>query len=135
METTASADEAVAPRSLLMVSARGPVDLHMTDPLGRELGSIGQRPGNEIPLGVSAQDSVGIRYLIIGLPLSGEYTFQVRGRSSGAYTVLGQSYSPAGSAEVLNLAGQATPGRRRRTYTATIVGENQPFIYLPRLMR
>jgi hypothetical protein len=106
---------------ILAITALSPVELTITDPLGRRLG-YDPATGNdvsEIPDAMYYRDTLTThKYLIITNPEVGDYTLTVTGTGSGDYTLVGTFVQGSQVTSPLFASGTTHPGE---SFTKTIV--------------
>lgn len=124
------------PRTMLIISSVGPVEMTLTDPKGRQLGYVAGNPEpiSEVPNGTYAPDDSGVNYLIVAFPFGGEYTIKVTGVGDGDFIVLGSSYNADSVTDILDIRGRATAGSIA-TQQVEVAGESETFVYLPVIRR
>lgn len=104
---------AVIFKSALVISARGPVELTLTDAQGRRLGYDPNvaAPWAEIPDALYTDDiDLGFKYLFIWSPIVGDYALTITGSSIGDYVVLSNYYDSSALINLFIIDGQAASG-------------------------
>ena len=91
----------VVPRKLaaILVRAHSPVELVVTDPLGRRVGfdprsgtSYSEIPDASYGVDTGVVGGEGVKEAIVNTPVDGDYTVDVIGSGTGTYSVEGEAY-------------------------------------------
>ncbi len=111
--------------SLLMIWARSPVELFLTDPLGRRTGydPVSRNHMNQIPESTYGTESIAAadvsdmstgetKILEVHFPKEGEFGLEVIGVGSGAYELDFLGYDSLGSVSIVRASGVASPDTR-----------------------
>ncbi len=104
-----------------------PVNLLITDPLGRRLGyePVSGRVLREIPNSVYTSPGVEPQIVLIGNAIQGEYRITAAGYGTGEYSLEVDQANPAGTVSLGSFYGTTVPGQED-THTLTIGADTPP---------
>jgi PKD repeat protein len=111
--STAQANYDAVTGRILGLTALSPIELLLTDPLGRRLGydPTTAQDVSEIPNATYIRDTdTTHKYLAVLAPTTGAYTLTITGTGDGSYTVVGMFKEGQNVVNVFASQGMASPG-------------------------